>query len=440
MVRRHDRPALRLATAGGASDIVVKLKSTRTARRALESLAAAAPARTSGGAAGGAMRRLLAGTQVRSMEPLFPAPSTRRASAVERMVLSVEEAEDQELAGLNIMRMRDARAARDACKMLGDDAAVDYAHAIEERFLMARPAKRSRRRRASTPPLDPLQNRQWGLTAIELYQAQAAPGFKEAGDIVVAVIDTGVDARHPDLDGILIEEQNFTSGPLEDTRGHGTHVIGIIAAVRNNRIGISGTCQSRNIMSLKALGPYDGPGYYRAIRFATDNGARIINLSLGGGHDRTEDLLIRRAIRSGVVVVAAMGNEFLDGNPTSYPAAIDGVISVGASTETDGRADFSNTGPHIDLVAPGVNILSTVPTYPVDLTRARDYDSWPGTSMATPFVAATAALILAKRPQATVSRVARVLREGADRVPGQSGVSEQFGHGRLNAKRTLAKA
>jgi subtilisin family serine protease len=263
-------------------------------------------------------------------------------------------------------------------------------------------------------------------------------GFVDATDITVAVIDTGVDSEHPDLEGVISEEQNFTSGPAEDTEGHGTHVIGIIAALRDNAIGIAGACQSRKIMSLKALGPYDGPGYYRAIKHATDNGAKVINLSLGGEYDATEELLIGRAIEEGVVVVAAMGNEFRAGNPTSYPAAIDGVIAVGATTKSDARAKFSNTGRHITIVAPGVDILSTIPTYPCTLSSATEYDSWDGTSMATPFVAAAAALILANSPEATVDDVRRALVRGADRI-GSRRFSENFGYGRLNIWRSLKK-
>ena len=135
-------------------------------------------------------------------------------------------------------------------------------------------------------------------------------------------------------------------------------------------------------MSLKALDPYSGPGYYRALRHATDSGANVINLSIGGGHDPTEETLVRRALRSGVVV-AAMGDEKKEGNATSYPAALDGVIAVGASDEADRVADFSCTGRHIALLAPGVNVLSTVPHYRTTEADGTDYEAWPGTSMAT---------------------------------------------------------
>jgi subtilisin family serine protease len=247
-----------------------------------------------------------------------------------------------------------------------------------------------------------------------------------------------VDPDHPDLQGVINESKNFTSGPSQDIKGHGTHVTGIIAALSNNKVGISGVCQSRKIISLKALGPYDGPGYYRAIRHATDQGAQVINFSLGGNHDPTEELLIKRALDKGVIIVAAMGNGFPQANAPSYPAAIDGVIAVGASTEVDRRASFSQTGKHISLVAPGANIVSTVPTYPSELSETTDYDSWPGTSMATPFVTAAVALLLARNSKATRAKVVSAIIKGADKIGGATGFSEELGHGRLNIRRSLA--
>jgi subtilisin family serine protease len=355
-------------------------------------------------------------------------------STRDRVALAVTNEPEDELAGLNIVQLGSEREALRACEALGNDSRVAYCHLVPERYLLH--AKRARTRR--TRSLDPLINRQWGLTAVQLKRAQQARGFTEASDVIVAVIDSGVDASHPDLQAVVFDEQNFTTGARRDTQGHGTHVIGIIAALRNNRIGISGVCQSRRIMSLKALGPYNAAGYYRAIRYATDNDARVINLSLGGSHDPTEELLIRRAIERKVVVVAAMGNEFEEGNPKSYPAAVEGVIAVGASTEVDRRASFSCTGRHISLVAPGDNILSTVPTYQSQLADTTDYEAWPGTSMATPFVAATVALMLAKRPNATVRQITQALRRGADRIDGQRGFTNELGYGRLNVAQTLA--
>jgi subtilisin family serine protease len=114
------------------------------------------------------------------------------------------------------------------------------------------------------------------------------------------------------------------------------------------------------------------------------------------------------------------------------------VISVGASDEADRGADFSCTGRHIDLLAPGVRVLSTVPTYPSQLADRTDYDAWPGTSMATPHVAAAAAILLARKPTATVAQVRSALTRGADKVPGQRGFDHTHGHGRLNVRGALA--
>lgn len=446
---------LRLLDRQGPARVIVKLKTTEPARRALSNLTAeAAPAAAPPGPRD-AIETLLESGRVTAIEPLFPGQAVRGLALGSRFAMSLdaEPAEDA-LAGLNVFNFATGEQAAEGVRALNRDRRVEYAHAIQERFLFARPRPRSTpvkkassrsRSRSRTAPrrpqaeaIDPLRSRQWGLVAVQLAQAQSAPGFREAEDVLVAVIDSGVDAGHPDLQGILADPQNFTPGPLQDTQGHGTHVIGIVAAVRNNQVGVTGVCQSRRILSLKALGPYDGPGYYRAIRHATDQGARVINFSLGGAEDPTERLLIQRAIDRGAIVVAAMGNDYLRGNPTSFPAALPGVIAVGATNEVDRRASFSQVGPHIHLVAPGENILSTVPTYPSALADGTGYEAWPGTSMATPFVSATVALMLARRPRATRDQVAEALREGADLVDGQAGFTEEYGHGRLNVRRALA--
>ena len=423
----------------GSKELVFKLKTTEEAQRAVRGFKAAPKSRASAGQASAPLRQFLASDMMDSMKPLFPSPKQRRASAAETMLKSIADEEDSTIAGLNVVRLRKDADAPKAVEMLSEDELVEYAHPIAERYLMLpRPRSRKARKRQTSAALDPLEDQQWGLGTVQLYRAQQLSGFNEAAEITVAVIDTGVDSSHPDLTDVVSEERTFTTGPLKDTMGHGTHVIGTIAALRNE-LGIVGVCQSRKIMSLKALGPYSGPGYYRAIRHATDQGAQVLNLSLGGGYDQTEELLIGRAIRQGMIVVAAMGNEFREGNPTSYPAAIEGVIAVGASTKADGRAGFSNTGRHIDLVAPGVDILSTVPTYPSQLTDKTNYDSWPGTSMAAPFVSAAAALLLAKQSEPDLARVRRVLVRGADKVPRQKGFSREFGYGRLNVKRSVKR-
>jgi subtilisin family serine protease len=164
--------------------------------------------------------------------------------------------------------------------------------------------------------------------------------------------------------------------------------------------------------------------------------AQVLNLSVGGEKDPAEIDVLRDVIDSGVTVVAAMGNEYEDGNPVEYPAAMPEVCAVGATDHLDRRAGFSNTGRHIDLVAPGVGILSTTPTYKYD-DGQRNYDSWDGTSMATPYVAGVAALVLAKNAGGTPAQVIRRLKTSADRVAGAKKGSPSYGAGRLNCDKAL---
>ncbi len=406
-----------------SQQVVVKIKATPPVRRAVRMAAAdgVEPERR------GSLSKWLTSRKLMGMEPVFGKAPRRGVANFRRMAIAAEDTSDRALAGINVLSLHSSRDAKKACEEIGKDPMVEYAYIPPEKHVLAR-------RRAGSN--DALLNRQWGLTAIKLFSAEQSAGFTSAKDIVIAVIDSGIDSNHPDLDGILTEETSFTSGATKDTSGHGTHVAGIIAAVRNNSIGIRGVTNSTKIMSLKALDPYSATGYYRAIRHATDH-AQVINFSLGGPHDPTEETLIRRAISQGVIVVAAMGNEKLEGNPKSFPAAIAKVIAVGASDETDTIAAFSCTGTHIDLVAPGVNILSTIPTYPSSLATGTDYEAWPGTSMATPMVSAAAALCMAKRPGATLAQVRKALVDGADEVPAQAGFDATHGHGRLNVLETL---
>jgi subtilisin family serine protease len=255
-------------------------------------------------------------------------------------------------------------------------------------------------------------------------------------DIVVAVIDTGIDYQHPDLkaniwsnaaelkgsvgvdddkngyiddvygwDFVSEESTGLPNGqhgdnePL-DNNGHGTHCAGTIAAVRDNGIGIVGVAPGVRVMAVKFLndqGSGSAVDAYRAIRYAVDKHANILSNSWGSrAKSQLIEAAIRRANESGVLVVAAAGNNGVnsDRNP-SYPANYDlpNVVSVGASDNNDRPADFSNFGEHnVHVFAPGVNILSTVPT--ALSGKGRPYAVYSGTSMAAPHVAGVAALML----------------------------------------------
>jgi hypothetical protein len=406
--------------------IVVKLKTSSPNRRLLKAAAtdAVEPEES------GYLNKWLNSKRLRSMQPVFGKAPSRGVSNFRRMAMAAVDESDKKLSGLNVLTLRSSDDAKKALKEILKDPLVEHAYIPPMRYVL---------NKTSTSVQDPLINRQWGLSAIKLFQAEQAAGFKPAANVKIAIIDSGIDAKHPDLKGILIEELNFTTGPKRDTSGHGTHVAGIIGSVTNNSIGVRGITQSKQILSLKALDPYSPEGYYQAIKHAIDANVRVINLSLGGSQDPTEEELIKTALKKGIVVVAAMGNEKLEGNATSYPAAISGVIAVGASDELDKIADFSNTGTHIDLVAPGVNVLSTVPTYSTSKAEGKNYEAWPGTSMATPMVAATAALLVAKKPAATRANIRKALVQGAEKVPGQTKFSTTFGHGRLNVIESLKR-
>jgi hypothetical protein len=315
----------------------------------------------------------------------------------------------------------------------GDE--IEYAHVPAIRYAFA-----TRRKPRNGRGPDPFASRQWSHGAVRIAHARRLVRFDDATEVAVAIADSGVDLSHPDLAGTIVEYKNFlTSETDKDFIGHGTHVAGIIAAGLNNAVGIAGLCAAR-ILALKVLprrdAEWSAKQYYRALQY-TIGRARVLNLSLGGDRDQSELNVLRDVIAAGVVVVAAMGNEFEDGNPIEYPAALNEVCAVGATDQLDRRADFSNTGRHIDLVAPGVEILSTTPTYRYAEGRRR-YDSWDGTSMATPHVAAAAALVAARHPTWTPPRIIARLKRTADKVPGQRTRSdEEFGAGRLNIEAAL---
>jgi subtilisin family serine protease len=258
-------------------------------------------------------------------------------------------------------------------------------------------------------PNDPSFAAQWGLTRIRCPQAWTR-GTGSA-DITVAVVDTGVDLDHPELASLLVAGQDMVdlgTAPVappgfrfegdfngrdndpQDEVGHGTHVAGTIACLSNNSVGVAGVTWACRVMPVRVLArivnisnPSDVRGVGSAadiaagIRWAADHGARVINLSLGGTTDtRVERDAIAYAISRNVVVVAAMGNLFNQGNPTSFPAAYPDVIAVGAIDQANNRATFSQTGAHIDIAGPGVGILSTV--------WDNGYATYNGTSMARP--------------------------------------------------------
>jgi hypothetical protein len=276
---------------------------------------------------------------------------------------------------------------------------------------------------------DPLAASQWGLTAL------SAGAVGDATGQVVGVVDTGVDAAHPDLAGVVLPGTDIVdrSGNGDvDPNGHGTHVAGIVAAVAGNGIGGAGLAQGAHILPVRVMSA-DGSGWdtdaAEGVVWAVDHGATVINLSFGGPDPSSVmDTAVKYALGKGVPVVVAIGNEGNTGNPTEWPAADPGVIAVGAIDADNSHPVWSNTGNHLAVVAPGVNILSTVPVTAADPTG---YASWDGTSMAAPFVSAAAALLRKSQPDLTAVAVRQRLMDTADDL-GTPGFDPVFGAGRVD--------
>ncbi|MDB5096630.1 MAG: hypothetical protein JWM80_1051 [Cyanobacteria bacterium RYN_339] len=350
--------------------------------------------------------------------------------------------------GIGALALPEGGNAASTIAALAGQPGVEYA---EPDFIFSAPTPKRRtgkpvavRKLAATAAVNDADfARQWGMTKIGMPTVWS----HNAGSptVTVAVIDTGVDVRHPDLQGNLVPGYSVLKGATgpDDDHGHGTHVAGVIAASANNGIGIAGVAPHCKIMPVKVLGK-DGKGdtldIVAGIVWAVNNGAKVINMSLGGtGGSRTLMAAIQYAQSKDVVLVAAMGND--GANAQEYPAGYPGVIGVGASDEEDAIAEFSNFGSWISVAAPGTDIFSTLPTHAVTVQNEEgkdtSYDSMDGTSMASPFVAGLAALVRSQFPALNAAQVkARIERTADDK--GDPGFDDHFGWGRINAAKALA--
>lgn len=293
----------------------------------------------------------------------------------------------------------------------------------------------------------------WGQPYQDMYglykiQANAAWAITlGSSDIIVAVIDTGVDLTHPDLAGKLVAGYDFANGDADPTDdfGHGTHCAGIIGASTNNGIGVAGVCWNCKIMPLKAgnAESLDMAVAAEAVRYAVDHGARVTSNSYGGlFYSQTQADAFAYAHGRGVVNLAAAGNQNI-GLP-NYPAALDTVLAIAATDAYDARASFSNWGTWIEISAPGVDVLSL---------RAAGTDMYgdgqrivggqyyrsDGTSMSCPYVAGVAALLLSLQRSWTPNQVYNALISSVEDL-GAPGRDAYFGYGRLNAYRALQYA
>jgi type VII secretion-associated serine protease mycosin len=298
-------------------------------------------------------------------------------------------------------------------------------------------AEPDRLRSAMMVPNDQLYKQfQWNLRKIGTEQAwDVTTG---SPDLIVAVLDTGVDSSHPDLAGRLVPGYDFLNDNPDpaDDGGHGTHNAGVIGAATNNGVGISGMTWQTRIMPLKVLNSGGvGPDAViaKGIAYAVDHGARVINMSFGSATtSQTLSTAVRYAYDKGALLVAAAGNTAKLDNAVIYPAAFEQVLAVGATDESDKVADFSQHHPYVGVSAPGMHIVST-------FWRGAGYGSYvsaSGTSSAAPHVSGLAALILSANPTLTNSQVRQIIESTADDL-GAPGKDEYYGTGRINARKAL---
>jgi thermitase len=305
-------------------------------------------------------------------------------------------------------------------------------------------------------PNDPLFSQLYGLhntgqtggsadadiDAPEGWDAAGLGGFPASGGVKIGIVDTGIDQTHPDLSGKTVNCADSLNGILiegtcADDNMHGTHVAGTIAAKANNGAGVAGVAFNATFAICKALRTAAGTGLTsdvaNCINWTHTRGAKVISMSLGGGQSTTLRNAVVNAWKSGAangsVLVAAAGN---DGNSTvNYPAGYPEVVSVAATDHNDARASFSNTNSDVEVAAPGVDILSTIP--------GGQYAELSGTSMATPHASGVAGVLWQLFPGDTAAGIRNRL-SGAVNDLGPAGRDSSFGFGRVNLCRAAGGA
>lgn len=274
-------------------------------------------------------------------------------------------------------------------------------------------------------PNDQHYSRQWG--AIQMQLPEGWDQTQGSTSVVIAIIDTGIDLDHPDLNDKIVAGYDFVNHDTvpQDDHYHGTHCAGIAAAETDNRIGVAGVGFNCRLMPIKVL-DRNGSGTYaevaEGVTYAADHGAKVISMSLGGSEPSSAlSAAINYAWNRGVVVVAAAGN--YNNTAPVYPAYYTNCIAVAATEETDHRAAFSTYGTWVDVAAPGNNIPSTIPD---------GYALLSGTSMAAPAVAGLVGLTFSKfGVNSTPAQIRKRIEDNCDAV------GTWVAKGRVNARKTL---
>jgi thermitase len=302
--------------------------------------------------------------------------------------------------------------------------------------------------KATATPNDPLYSQLYGLNntgqtggrpdadidAPEGWDAAGLGAFPATGGTRIGIVDTGIDQTHPELSGKVAACADglggvVIDGECTDDSLHGTHVAGTIAAKANNATGVAGVDFNATLVICKALRGGAGVGLTsdvaNCITWAHAHGAKVISMSLGGGESTTLQQAVRGAWENGgangSVLIAAAGN---DGDSTvSYPAGYAEVVSVAATDQNDAKASFSNTNADVEVAAPGVDILSTIP--------GGQYARLSGTSMATPHASGVTGVLWQLFPTDTAAGIRNRLDAAVDDI-GPAGRDQSFGFGRVN--------
>lgn len=269
---------------------------------------------------------------------------------------------------------------------------------------------------------------EWHLAKIQALDAWSLTAG--ISNVVIAVLDSGINAAHPDLAGKILPGYDFVnnvSDPVDDF-GHGTAVAGTLIAAGNNNVGVAGVSYGCRILPVKVMDAWGSASHSaiaEGIEFAVQKGARIINLSLGGDwSSSTLQNAINYAWSNNVLVVAAAGN---NGSTTpQYPGACDHVLAVASSSPDDSRSWFSSYGSYVTIYAPGENIWTT------QRDLSNPYGAWSGTSFSSPVVAGVAALVLSLKSSLANEELFDVLKQTSDDL-GAPGYDAVFSYGRINA-------
>ena len=299
---------------------------------------------------------------------------------------------------------------------------------------------------AAVGPNDPMFADQYAHKVSQSVEGWAlAKASGKNAEVIIAIIDTGVDGTHPDLKAKLLPGYDaYGQGKeYQDKQGHGTHCAGIAAAIHDNGVGVAGYSVNSKIIGVKVLGD-NGSGTYAAvadgIAWAAKSKADVLSMSLGGpsSSQALTDALALAVANNKIVPVATGNSGMAPTVPVSYPAFTPGAFAVGATDSNDKLANFSQTGKHVAVTAPGVNIMSTFPTYASGMP-AISYGKISGTSMATPGAAGLAALVKSVNPSLKATQIADILKKSADDL-GAAGRDDQYGSGRINTLKAVKLA